>query len=162
MLRATLKSLLSRKLRLILSGLAVVLAVMFVSGAFVLSDTLGRTFDSLFTSAYDYTDIQVQAKAKVNGAAPGNVDASVVDKVAAVPGVAKATGSVFTDGARVIGANGKVVPTSGAPRYGASWTGESQLIKLRQGHAPRRTTRSSSTPASPTWAISTSASRWAS
>ena len=45
MLRATLKSLLSRKLRLILSGLAVVLGVMFVSGAFVLTDTLGRSFD---------------------------------------------------------------------------------------------------------------------
>ena len=40
MIRATLKSLLSRKLRLVLSGLAVVLGVMFVSGAFVLTDTL--------------------------------------------------------------------------------------------------------------------------
>ena len=44
-LRATLKSLLARKLRLVLSGLAVVLGVMFVSGAFVLTDTLGRSFD---------------------------------------------------------------------------------------------------------------------
>ena len=35
MLRATLKSLLARKLRLVLSGLAVVLGVMFVAGAFV-------------------------------------------------------------------------------------------------------------------------------
>ena len=52
MLRATLKSLLSRKLRLVLSGLAVVLGVMFVSGAFVLTDTLGRSFDSLFADAY--------------------------------------------------------------------------------------------------------------
>ncbi len=39
-IRATLKSLLSRKLRLILSGLAVILGVMFVSGSFVLTDTL--------------------------------------------------------------------------------------------------------------------------
>ncbi len=42
MLRATLKSVLSRKLRLILSGLAVILGVMFVSGAFVLTDTSAR------------------------------------------------------------------------------------------------------------------------
>ena len=42
MLRATLKSLLSRKLRLVLSGLAVVLGVMFVAGAFVLTNTLGN------------------------------------------------------------------------------------------------------------------------
>src|SRR5262249_59045192 len=50
MLRATLKSLLARKLRLTLSTLAVVLSVMFVSGSLVLTDTLGRTFDNLFRS----------------------------------------------------------------------------------------------------------------
>ncbi len=50
--RATLKSLLSRKLRLTLSGMAVVLGVMFVSGAFVLTDTVGRSFDGLFSTIY--------------------------------------------------------------------------------------------------------------
>jgi putative ABC transport system permease protein len=142
MLRATLKSLLSRKLRLLLSGLAVVLAVMFVSAGFVLSDTLGRTFDSLFTSVYDYTDIQVSAKPQVTGGdqapAPANMDAAVIGKVAAVSGVRKATGSVFADGARVIGHNGKIVGgAGGSPRFGASWTGESELISLRDGHAPQ-------------------------
>lgn len=141
MLRATLKSLLSRKLRLLLSGLAVVLAVMFVSGAFVLSDTLGRTFDSLFTSAYDYTDIQVTGKPKVTGAgrdgAPVNLDAATVAKAAAVPGVAKATGTVRADGARAVGHNGKAVGGApGAPRFGVNWTGEDQLISLREGRGP--------------------------
>ncbi|MDQ1654718.1 MAG: putative transport system permease protein, partial [Cryptosporangiaceae bacterium] len=42
MFKATLKGLLSRKLRLVLSALSVVLGVMFVSGAFVLTDTLGK------------------------------------------------------------------------------------------------------------------------
>ncbi len=59
MLRATLKSLLSRKLRLVLSGLAVVLGVMFVSWAFVLTDTMGRSFDSLFSSVYQGVDVNV-------------------------------------------------------------------------------------------------------
>ncbi|MBJ7602207.1 MAG: hypothetical protein JF888_03290 [Candidatus Dormibacteraeota bacterium] len=44
MFNATLKSLLSRKLRLLLSGLAVVLGVMAVSGALVLTDSLGRSY----------------------------------------------------------------------------------------------------------------------
>ena len=65
MLRATLKSLLARKLRLMLSGLAVVLGVMFVSGSFVLTDTLGRSFDALFADAYEDIDVQVAAKPKV-------------------------------------------------------------------------------------------------
>ena len=43
MIRATFKSLLGRKLRLILSGLAVVLGVMFVAGAFVVTDTVKST-----------------------------------------------------------------------------------------------------------------------
>ena len=59
MLRATLKSLLGRKLRLVLSGLAVVLGVMFVAGAFVLTDTLGRSFDQVFTTAFAQTDVAV-------------------------------------------------------------------------------------------------------
>src|SRR5439155_22883872 len=129
MLRATLKSLLSRKLRLVLSAMSVVLAVMFVSGAFVLSDTLGRTFDSLFTSVYDYVDIQLEAKPKLaeNGdvaalAAP--IPAATVGQVEGVPGVRKATGQVFADGVRVIGNNGKVISAGTAPRFGANWTGE--------------------------------------
>jgi putative ABC transport system permease protein len=143
MLRATLKSLLSRKLRLLLSGLAVVLAVMFVSGAFVLSDTLGRTFDSLFTNAYDYTDIQVAAKPKVTGggdggASPATMESAVVAKVAAVPGVRKATGTVAAEGARAVGHNGKVVGgAGGSPRFGVNWTGEDELISLREGRGPQ-------------------------
>jgi len=45
---------LSRKLRLLLSTVAVVLGVMFVSGALVLTDTLGRSFDGLFTGFNDW------------------------------------------------------------------------------------------------------------
>ena len=48
MLRATLRSLLARKLRLALSGLAIVLSVSFISGTYVLTDTMGRVFDDLF------------------------------------------------------------------------------------------------------------------
>ena len=61
MLRATLKSLLARKLRLVLSGLAVLLGVMFVSGSFVLTDALGRSFDNMFSSAMAETDVLVAA-----------------------------------------------------------------------------------------------------
>src|SRR5690349_1222102 len=99
MLRATLKSLLARKLRLLLSGRAVVLATMFVSGAFVLTATLGRSFDALFANAYSYPDIEVSAKAPVGNtedtrAVTQNIDASVVDQVAHVDGVRQARGQV--------------------------------------------------------------------
>ncbi|SCF23394.1 putative ABC transport system permease protein [Micromonospora viridifaciens] len=143
MLRATLKSLLARKLRLILSGLAVVLGVMFVSGAFVLTDTLGRTFDAIFADAYQGVDVNVAAKPKIavsemegeQTAAP--FPAATVEKVRTVPGVASATGMVAADGARLIGSNGKAVASFGPPQLGENWTGESEQLQLREGHEPR-------------------------
>jgi len=140
MLRATFASLLARKLRLILSGLAVVLGVMFVSGAFVLTDTLGRSFEGLFSTVYSQTDVQVAGKPKIEvdeleGAPiPANVPADLVERIEdKVPGVADAVGLAEADGARVIGKNGKVIASLGPPRLGANWTGESDMITLRPG-----------------------------
>jgi putative ABC transport system permease protein len=142
MLRATLKSLLGRKIRLILSGLAVVLGVMFVSGAFVLTDTLGRSFDAIFADAYSQTDVTVSGKPKVQVSefegeqVPATVPASTVERVEQVPGVSTATGLVAADGARLIGSNGKVVTSFGPPQLGENWVGESDLLKLREGRGP--------------------------
>jgi putative ABC transport system permease protein len=142
MLRATLKSLLARKLRLILSGLAVVLGVMFVAGAFVVTDTLSRSFDSIFASAYSTTDVGVTAKPKVEVdefegeqvIAP--VPAAALAQVRGVPGVRSATGLVEADGARVIGSDGKVLTSVGPPRLGTAWTGTDELVELREGRGP--------------------------
>jgi putative ABC transport system permease protein len=143
MFRATLKSLLARKVRLILSGLAVVLGVMFVSGAFVLTDTLGRSFDAIFADAYEGVDVNVAAKPKIDVAEAEGMQvapplpAATLDKVRAVPGVAEATGVVGVDGARLIGSNGKVVASFGPPQLGENWTGENDLVQLREGRAPQ-------------------------
>jgi putative ABC transport system permease protein len=142
MLRATLKSLLGRKLRLVLSGLAVVLGVMFVAGAFVVTDTLGRSFDALFADGFSQTDVAVTAKPKIDVsemegeqvAAP--LPASAITAVQAVPGVRSAVGVVEADGARVIGSDGKVLTSYGPPRMGRNWTGEDALLTLREGRGP--------------------------
>ncbi|MGW4943518.1 ABC transporter permease [Actinoplanes sp. NPDC004185] len=142
MLRATLKSLLARKLRLILSGLAVVLGVMFVAGAFVVTDTLSKSFDSLFASAYSTTDVGVTAKPKVEVAEFEGEEvitplpASALAQVKGVPGVQSATGLVDADGARVIGSDGKVLTSVGPPRIGSAWTGPDDLVQLREGRGP--------------------------
>ncbi|MBB2944023.1 putative ABC transport system permease protein [Actinoplanes lutulentus] len=142
MLRATLKSLLARKLRLVLSGLAVVLGVMFVSGTFVLTDTLNRTFDSLFSDVYSATDVSVSAKPKVEVsefegeqvAAP--LPAAAIDKIKSQAGVRAAVGRIDVDGARVIGSDGKVLTSMGPPRLGANWTGVDAVMDMREGRGP--------------------------
>jgi putative ABC transport system permease protein len=142
MLRATIKGMLQRKRRLVLSGLAVVLGVMFVSGSLILTDTLSRSFEQMFAGVYEDTDVQVHGEPKVEVGefdgeqVPANIPAGTVDAVAAVPGVAAATGLVEADGARLIGSDGKVVTTFGPPRMGMNWTGEDDLVQLREGRGP--------------------------
>jgi len=139
MLRATFRSMFSRKLRLLLSTVAVVLGVMFVSGALVLTDTIGRSFDKLFTGIYEYTDIQVTKPSGLPSLTGEptllNLQPSDVERVATVPGVARAEGQIFVQGARAIGKNGKVIVNQ-SPRYGANWIGENELIRLREGRGP--------------------------
>ena len=50
MIRAALKSLLGRKVRLLMSTFAIVLGVAFVAGSLIFSDTLSRSFTALFAS----------------------------------------------------------------------------------------------------------------
>jgi putative ABC transport system permease protein len=142
MLRATLKSLLARKLRLILSGLAVLLGVMFVSGSFVLTDALGRSFENMFASSLSDTDVLVTAKPAIDISeaegepVPGMLTAADVATVKGVTGVANAIGNVQSDGARVIGSDGKVVSTFGPPRFGGNWIGEVGGREMREGVPP--------------------------
>ena len=143
MLRATLKSLLSRKLRLLLSGLAVVLGVMAVSGALIVSSTLSSSFDQLFRTINANIDLQVSGRANVEATEQAGGDpvttpvpAELVDRVAAVPGVASAHGDVVANGARVVGSNGKVIVNQGPPTLGVSWRDNDTLAELRTGRGP--------------------------
>ena len=62
MRRVTIRGLLTRKLRLVLTALAIVLGVTFVTGTLVLGDTLNRTFDDLIGTAYQHVSFQVRGK----------------------------------------------------------------------------------------------------
>jgi putative ABC transport system permease protein len=139
MLRATLKSLLSRKLRLLLSGLAVVLGVMATSSALIVTETIGKGFDALFSDVFTDLDVQVSAATAVARNGPPTVSdpvpADVLAKVAAVPGVERATGEVFVPGVRVVGADGRVRTGQGPPSFGVAWV-DDELVELRSGRGP--------------------------
>ena len=72
--RVTLQTLRAKKFRLLLTSLAVVLGVAFVSGTFVLTDTLGHVFDNLFVSATKGVDAVVRAREPFSVSGPGNAD----------------------------------------------------------------------------------------
>jgi putative ABC transport system permease protein len=139
MLKATLRGLFARKLRLALAGLAVVLGVMSVAAAMVTTTTISSGFDTIFATATSGVDVSVTGKSDVDterGFTPP-VPASVVDDLAGVPGVASAVGEVSVDGARPIGKDGKVIAVQGPPRSGVAWHGETGMVRLRDGRGPR-------------------------
>ena len=81
MLRVSLRSLLGRKVRLLMSTFAIVLGVSFVVGTLVFSDTLQRSFDSIFASSAG--DVVVRPDGQ-GGGPPGSrtVPGDVVDELA--------------------------------------------------------------------------------
>jgi putative ABC transport system permease protein len=147
MLRATIKSLLARKLRLVLTALAVVLGVGFTAGTFILTDTALASFDSLFGEAYSNIDVVVQAHQVFNptqGGGPGGgggqelnpVPESVLPKVRAVPGVQYAEGSVQSLAQIIDPTTGKVIQSGGAPTIGSSWSPNISAFTIVDGQAP--------------------------
>ena len=62
MFRVSLRNLLASKLRLLLTIAAVTVGVTFVSGTFVLSDTMNKAFDQLFSGLTAGTDVVVRGR----------------------------------------------------------------------------------------------------
>lgn len=142
MLNATLRNLLSHKLRLLLSAVAVVLGVSFVSGSLVFTDTISKTFNDLFESVT--ADVTVHPDTAFESGLTGTVTTAAlpsdtVDTVAQVDGVKAAVGDVFVEGVQIIGEDGEVLGVGGAPGIGVNWTDEEDLtvLNLVDGAAPR-------------------------
>ena len=60
MLRVSLRNLQMHTLRLLLTIAAVTIGVAFISGTFVLSDTMNKAFDELYTGLSGDTDVVVR------------------------------------------------------------------------------------------------------
>ena len=95
---ALFRSMLSHRLRLALTGLAIALGVAFMAGSFVFSATLIRSLDSLFTQASVGTDVEVMHNSPggstITGSPAQPLPALVLAAVRGVPGVAAADGEV--------------------------------------------------------------------
>jgi putative ABC transport system permease protein len=145
MLKTALRNLLAHKVRLFTTGLAVALGVAFIAGTLVLTDTVTKTFDDLFTDALADTDAMVRANASFDdpngfGELRGRIDASLLDEVAHVDGVAVASGDVWGF-AQVVDKQGEPVgnPGAGPPTFGVNWPESEKLNTwtLVEGTAPQ-------------------------
>jgi len=97
MRRVVLKGLAFRKVRALLTALAVVLGVAMVSGTYVLTDSIQRAFDGIFTGSYEDTSAVISGKQVVEFSTAGKatVPESLVQEVRGVEGVQQADGAIF-------------------------------------------------------------------
>src|SRR5918996_4349334 len=138
------KGLLAHKRRLVGTFLAVFLGVAFLAGTLVLGDTLRGNFDDLFTEANAGTDVVVRHESRL-ATDPGEpdtqrglIDASVVETVRGVDGVAAAEPTVEGFG-QLVGKNGDDLGGNGPPTLVGNWVENRELnpYRLVEGRAPR-------------------------
>jgi putative ABC transport system permease protein len=137
MTRVALRGITTRRLRTVLTALAIVLGVAMVSGSYTLTDTMRGAADSLSSSAYDGTAAVVSAKTafKLDEDFPvrPSIPEGTLEQVRDVPGVKHAVGSV-SDEARIVGKDGDVVGTG--PYFGVGLdpnAGKLSPFKLKEG-----------------------------
>ncbi len=122
--------------RTAMSLLAIAVGVAFLSSSLAVSDTLSRNVSALFSSQYETVDVVVRGEALAFGLR-ADLDDTLVAEVAAVPGVAVASG-VVEGFAQPIGTDGEPVGSGQQPGLGRTWIDDERLqsLPLVDGRAP--------------------------
>ena len=143
MIRVALRGLLGRKLRATLTAIAIILGVAMVSGTYVLTDSIDRAFDNIFSDTRAGSNAVISGKSvfdleEGSGATAPSFDQSLLQTVRELPDVADAEGSVDGE-AQIVGDDGKAIVYGGAPNLGFSIAnGDSRFnpLQLVEGSWP--------------------------
>ncbi len=148
MLRLTLRNLLARKVRLLMSGLAVVIGVAFLSGVLVFSNGLSTTFDGIINGSTPDGVVRAQDSDEFSGGESGQsaqaVTPDTVSALQALPEVERADGDVSAAGMSLLAKDGTLVGGTGAPSLafnyhdGPNMDGE-RILLLQDGRWPQGT-----------------------
>ncbi len=119
-----LRGLLGRKLRTVLTAIAIILGVATISGTYVLTDSIDNAFHSIFYETRAGSDAVISGKSAFDlsgdsGSTAPSFDESLLPKVRGLSDVAEAEGQVNGE-AHLIGKDGKAIVYGGAPNLGFS------------------------------------------
>ena len=141
MIRLVVRGLLARKLRTILTSIAIVLGVAMVAGTFILTNQITTAFDEIFQAGNEKIDAVVQRQTLFDssGAEVPPLPESIVEQVRRTDGVAVADGSVWAT-ASVASNHCRGVPpappSSGGTRM---WKSSSAIMRWKvSGARPAR------------------------
>src|SRR5271168_4253654 len=98
MLALVLRGFMQRKLRVLLTGVAIALGVALMAGTYILTDTINHSFAGIFHTADESKSVIVkptQTLGREISSEVSPIDDAMLAKVRATPGVALASGSIF-------------------------------------------------------------------
>jgi putative ABC transport system permease protein len=127
-----------RKLRSLLTGIAIVLGVAMIAGTYVQTDQIRSAFAQIEETARSGVDVAITPKTAFNAdfAPVEPIDEALVERVARVPGVERAEGQLTEIGSLVI--DGKAVEQQFAPTMVMSLSGKPfNPLQLVRGSFPR-------------------------
>ena len=126
--KLTLRGVVAHKWRLALTAVAVVFGVGFASASFILTDSLKKSFNDLFTELSEGIDLQVRSSVAFGddiGATRDPLPVELVDTIASVDGVERVVGNVSRT-VDLLDADGEVL-SAGGPTLAVSWQGDAGL-----------------------------------
>ena len=115
-------------MRALLTAIAIILGVAMISGTYILTDTINSGFDTIFAQSYKNADVVITGKAAFDNANGNDGRAAADARVAADEGAEaagrRARGRLGRrpSSLKLIGKDGKVISTGGAPTLGFSVT----------------------------------------
>ncbi|HWX96875.1 MAG TPA: FtsX-like permease family protein [Solirubrobacteraceae bacterium] len=122
MLSLVVRGFLQRKLRVLLTGIAIALGVALMAGTYILTDTINKSFANIFTVANEGNDVVItptQTLGRNTRSQTSPITDQMLVQVRATPGVAQAAGSIFTPGT-FLNTKRERLTTGGAPAFIAS------------------------------------------
>ncbi|NEB03271.1 ABC transporter permease [Streptomyces sp. SID13726] len=137
MFRTALRNVLAHKARLLMTVLAVMLGVAFVSGTLIFTDTYKNAATSQTAKSYAHVDVQVEENTDYVGDSPG-ISRKTLDEVTRLRGVAGAVGRV--DGLAYVADRDGGLIASGLFNSGANFApgkdGKDPLYAFTDGSGP--------------------------
>ncbi|MFE1510274.1 ABC transporter permease [Streptomyces sp. NPDC058726] len=140
MFRTALRNVLAHKARLLMTVLAVMLGVAFVSGTLVFTNSLSAALQKQSAKGFDHVDVAITPEwREAEGGRAGEyyeLTRELVDDSAAVPGAAQAIGTVqgFT---AIAGKDGKLLGNGFQSQGGNYWGAKDPRYPLVSGVAPK-------------------------
>ncbi len=113
MLTLVLRGFVQRKLRVLLTAIAIALGVALMAGTYILTDTINHAFSEVFGSAYANKSVVVSEKETLGGSQASSLTEATLARVRSVPGVAAASGDISTSAA-LLTTSGKRLTSGGS------------------------------------------------